>query len=400
MERLPFALLLTVALMLPGRAAASSPPEPLVPVVIGTEHKLHSQLLKEERPYLVAVPEGYYDSTTTRFPVLYLLDGDAHFHHVTGIVRFLAEQSRMPKVIVVGVSNTQRTRDLTPPAQGDNVPAGAGGADTFLRFLDEELAPVIEARYRTQPYRVLVGHSFGGLFAVHVLMNQPQRFNAYVAISPSLWWSGGALVKGAVKSLERLPAKERWLYMTMGSEGDDMLGPIQELARTLEKAKPARLAWRYSFLEKEHHGSTPHRSIYDGLEAIFSGWDVPPALLQSGDAAALEAHYAAMTERFGFEVRPPEATLNFMGYQLLRKGQSAAALAIFRKNVALYGELSSNVHDSLGEALEAAGKKDEAAASYLRAWRLGTERGHHNVPAYKRNLDRVLGKTPEAKKAP
>ena len=125
---------------------------------------------------------------------------------------------------------------------------------------------------------------------------------------------------------------------------------------------------------------------------------MPPALLQSGDAAALEAHYAAMTERFGFEVRPPEATLNFMGYQLLRKGQSAAALAIFRKNVTLYGELSSNVHDSLGEALEAAGKKDEAAASYLRAWRLGTERGHVNVPAYKRNLDRVLGKTPEAKK--
>jgi hypothetical protein len=400
MQRLPFALLLAFWLALPGRAVASSPPEPLVPVVIGTEHKLQSKLLGEERHYLVAVPEGYYDATTTRFPVLYLLDGDAHFHHVTGIVRFLAEQSRMPKVIVVGVSNTQRTRDLTPPAQGDNVPAGAGGADTFLRFLDEELAPVIEARYRTHPYRILVGHSFGGLFAVHVLMNQPQRFNAYVAISPSLWWNGGALVKGAVKSLERLPAKERALYMTMGNEGNDMLGPIQELARTLEKAKPARLSWRYSFLENEHHGSTPHRSIYDGLESIFAGWDVPPALLQSGDAAALGAHYAAMTERFGFEVRPPEATLNFVGYQLLRKGQSAAALALFRKNVALYGETSSNVHDSLGEALEAAGQKDEAAASYLRAWKLGTERGHFNVPAYKKNLDRVLGKKPEAKKTP
>jgi hypothetical protein len=403
MRRLPFALLLSLWLSLPGRATASSPPpEPLVPVVIGTEHKLQSKLMGEERPYLVGVPEGYYDarSTTTRYPVLYLLDGDAHFHHVTGIVRFLAEQSRMPKVIVVGVSNTQRTRDLTPPAQGDNVPPGAGGADRFLRFLDEELAPTIEARYRTHPYRVLVGHSFGGLFAVHVLMNQPQRFNAYLAISPSLWWNGGQLVKGAVKTLERLPAKERWLYMTMGNEGNDMLGPIQELARTLEKAKPARLAWRYSFLENEHHGSTPHRSVYDGLEAIFSGWDVPQAIAQSGDAAALEAHYAAMTERFGFEVRPPEATLNFIGYQLLRGGKTAAAVAILRKNVALYGETSSNVHDSLGEALEAAGQRQDAAASYLRAWRLGTEHGSANVPVYKRNLDRALGKTPEAKKAP
>ncbi|MFY0565530.1 alpha/beta fold hydrolase [Archangium lansingense] len=393
--------------------AGSALPSEGQPLILGAKHSLRSNILEEERGYRLYLPPGY-ETSSERYPVLYLLDGDAHFHHSTGIVQFLAGNSHIPQMIVVGVSNTNRTRDLTPPTRGDTRMPGigspqsvaqalptAGGADRFLRFLVEELAPHIEARYRTQPYRILVGHSFGGLFALHALMNRPESFHAYIAISPSLWWNNGELVAGAVKSLERLPEQERFLYMSMGNEGDDMLKPIQQLAASLEQARLARLAWRYSFLENDHHGSTPHRTLYDGLEALFEDQRVSPALAREGNLAQVEANYARLSKRLGFEVRPSEDLVNAMGYYLLRDGKVEPALTVFRRNVELHAD-SANVHDSLGEALEAAGQLDAALASYQRALELGIKADKVH-PAYQQSLERVLHKlaaTPKPAAAP
>jgi hypothetical protein len=402
-------LLLASCQSMSSRVAATPPPRG-EPLFLGEKHALRSAILEEERGFHLYLPPGYAESSE-RYPVLYLLDGDAHFHHATGIVQFLAGNSHIPPMIVVGVPNTNRTRDLTPPVRGDTGMPGdtsarsiaqalptAGGADRFLRFLEEELAPHIEAHYRTQPYRVLVGHSFGGLFALHALMNRPQSFHAYIAISPSLWWNDGELVAGAVKSLERLPEQERFLYMSMGEEGDDMLKPIQQLAATLEQARPARLAWRYAFLQNDHHGSTPHRTLYDGLEATFEDLRLAQVQAFKGEPEQVEASYARLTKRLGYEVQPSEDLLNLMGYALLRKGNMEGALTAFRRNVERHGD-SPNVHDSLGEALEAAGQLEAASESYQRALSLGIK-AHKVHPAYQRNLERVLGKLADARKSP
>lgn len=392
------AVLLLVSCQSMSSRVGSTPPAEGQPLVLGTKHSLRSAILEEERGFRLYLPPGY-ETSSERYPVLYLLDGDAHFHHSTGIVQFLAGNSHIPPMIVVGVSNTNRTRDLTPPVRGDTrMPLpNAGGADRFLRFLEEELASHIEARYRTQPYRILVGHSFGGLFALHALMNRPQSFHAYIAISPSLWWNDGELVDGAVKSLERLPEQERFLYMSMGSEGDHMLKPIQRLAAELEQARPARLTWRYSFLENDHHGSTPHRTLYDGLEALFEELRVSQVLARTGDLAQVEANYARLTKRLGYEFQPSEDLVNAMGYFLLQRGNVEAALTIFRRNVERHGD-SANVHDSLGEALEAAGQLEAALASYQRAIELGIEADKVH-PAYQQHLERVLRKLADAPKS-
>jgi predicted alpha/beta superfamily hydrolase len=405
------AVLLLVSCVSGPSRLGTAPPDDGAPLTLGTKHSLRSAILDEERGFRLYLPPGY-ESSSERYPVLYLLDGDAHFHHSTGIVQFLAGNQHIPQMIVVGVSNTARTRDLTPEVHGNfPVPGNtsgrsiaesyptAGGADRFLRFLEEELAPYIEARYRTRPYRVLVGHSFGGLFALHALMNRPESFHAYIAISPSLWWNDGELVRGAVKSLERLPAQERFLYMTMGNEGEGMLNPIQQLARTLEQARPERLVWRYSFLENDHHGSTPHRSLYDGLEAAFADLRMTEELLRSGDLARVEANHARMSKRLGYEVRPSEDFINVMGYRLLGSGRVEDAITVFRRNVEWYKD-SANVHDSLGEALEAAGRLDEALACYQRALQRGIETGRVHS-AYTQHVERVLWKlSPAAKPAP
>src|SRR5205823_1088605 len=131
---------------------------------------------------------------------------------------------------VIAIPNTRdRTHDLTPP--GDTGVARlvvgrdtlarssptAGGAAKLRAFITDELAPWVESRYRTAPYRILVGHSFGGLFAVDALSYAPRSFNAYVAISPTLWWDNGKYVKRVESALARASLAGRTLYMTTGA---------------------------------------------------------------------------------------------------------------------------------------------------------------------------------------
>src|SRR6201988_4529086 len=132
---------------------------------------LKSAVLGEERFILVRTPAGY-ETNKLRYPVLYMTDGDAHMGHTASTIEFLTQNGRLPDLIVVGITNTDRTRDLTPVKSTAKNPAGqlqfptSGGADTFLKFIETELIPEIEKDYRVPPYRILAGHSLGGLFAI------------------------------------------------------------------------------------------------------------------------------------------------------------------------------------------------------------------------------------------
>lgn len=135
---------------------------------------------------MVYLPNNY-ESSEAAYPVLYLLDARTRFHHTTGSVASLARIVHIPEMIVVAVVNTQRTRDLTPPWKSEEKPEdrasvieAGGDADNFLRFLGEELVPHVDSSYRTNSFRILVGHSFGGLFAVHAFVSEPDLFDAFL----------------------------------------------------------------------------------------------------------------------------------------------------------------------------------------------------------------------------
>lgn len=321
---------------------------------------------------MIHLPPGYATSSE-RYPVIYLLDAGTHFEHVSGIVDFLASNWRTPPMIVVGVTNTDRTRDLTPPTDRDTLRMKppffpdsltqtfptAGGADDFLRFLTGEVAPFIEGRYRAAPFRVLIGHSFGGLFAVHTLLSRPESFQAYIAISPSLWWNDEGPVKAAEEKLASLPLDGRFLYMTVGDREGTMMSGLFDFDAALEAAAPAGLHWWYRVMRDETHGSNPHLSVYDGLEAIFQDWRVFESLVIPGDVAGLESHFAQASKVYGYEMKPPEALVNQMGYLQLQNGHPEKAIAIFRRNVELH-PTSANVYDSLADALEATGQLQTA----------------------------------------
>jgi predicted alpha/beta superfamily hydrolase len=340
-------------------------------ISIGQGALLWSEVLREQRRILVHLPPHYDQAVRERYPVLYLLDAEEQFHHVTGTVRFLAKNERIPRLIVVGVTNTERERDLQPPTSSEKERADnpkAGGADDFLRFMADELVPWVDARFRTAPHRILVGHSFGGLFSLHALTNRPEAFQAHIAISPSLWWDEEAYAVRAREKLRKLPGAH-FLFLSWGDHEPVIRKTTQELSDWLGNNVPRSIQWAARYYAGEDHGSTPHRGVYDGLGMVYAGWQFPYAVeADTGNfnLETVEAHYASLSERFGYAVEPDAAVINRLGKRLLERKNPPAAVALLERNAASHPYLSS-VHEVLGRALEASGRPRDAVVEYRRA---------------------------------
>lgn len=272
------------------------------PVVIGTRHHLQSKILGEDRVYLIHAPLGY-QYKQRRYPVLVVLDAEDNFAHTAAAIDVLSRNERIPELIVVGINNTDRTRDLTPtkdPMQS------SGGAANFLSFIADELLPQVDRTYPTRPYRILIGHSLGGLFAVNALVTRPEVFNAYLAISPSLWWDDQSLVTQAKSFFESHRELKGDLYMTMADEDGPMLGGAWKLSAIMEEHRSPEFRWRFERSVKESHGTIPYLSTYEGLQTLFDGYSLRGnELSQNPQPREIEDRYARVSKRMGYEVLPP-----------------------------------------------------------------------------------------------
>lgn len=370
------------------RAQEANAPDANAPVLqIGENAQVTSKILAEERPLWVYLPDGY-ENTTTRYPVIYLLDGPGHFFHATGLTQFLATRGKMPPAILVGIANTDRTRDFTP-TRDPNFPT-SGGSGKFLDFLDQELIPFVDQKYRTAPYRILIGHSFGGLVTTEAFLTRTNLFEAFVSISPSLWWGDGMFVNKLERFLKANPKIDKAYFMTLANEGGAMFENVRDFAETLKRDAPEGLRHWFTHWEHETHGSLVHRSIMDGLEGIYAKWGTPGDLYTKG-VDALQEHREQLSALYKMPYEYPENLVNNWGYQLLNTRKVDEAIAIFQYNVKAYPQ-SANVYDSLGEAYEAAGRLQLAKASYERACARGQEISDANLRIYREHLEKVSKK--------
>jgi predicted alpha/beta superfamily hydrolase len=209
-----------------------------------------SRALREARAVNVYTPPGYRTSATARFPTLYMPDGglDEDFPRVVRTVDSLIARGAIRPVIVVGIPNTERRRDLTGPTRvaADSVIAPrVGGSAAFRRFLSTELIPAVRNRYRITEERAIIGESLAGLFVVETFLAEPALFDHYVALDPSVWWNGGALVDSAPPRLTSLDHAPRSLYLASSNVPEITAGTAR-LATLLRSARPRGLAWVYA----------------------------------------------------------------------------------------------------------------------------------------------------------
>jgi predicted alpha/beta superfamily hydrolase len=338
--------------VVPGCATAQTPDGSKI--VIGTRDSIWSPTLKEYRQFLVYTPPSYRDTSYVpqKYPVLYLLDGDAHFHSVTGLIQILGTGVNgtlvVPEMIVVAIPNTNRTRDLTPthtdkdlqgkPQAGFKV---SGGAPNFLKFVKAELIPRIDSSYRTAPYRVFVGHSFGGITAIDALYTMPETFSAYVAIDPSLWWDNRVLLRQAKDFFSKPGLAGKVLYVGQantltGADTTDNVhfNSIIRFNRILEEYNKSGLRYAYKYYPEDDHGSVPLIAEYDALRFIFAPYKLNRAIALDRPAYVKE-HFAAVSAALGYPTPPPERLVDLLARQELAR-DTVKAIEFYQLNADLY----------------------------------------------------------------
>lgn len=193
------------------------------------------------------------------------------FLHVAGLVQVSVGNGTMRPFLLVGIENTERRRDLTGPtdnAEDRKIAPRVGGSAAFRHFLRNELMPQVRARYRTTDETAIVGESLAGLFAVETFLLEPELFDTYIAIDPSLWWNDGRLVDGAAARLRAHPDRRGTLYLTHGDE-PAIAQATRRLAEVLKTAAPAGLRWLYEPLPAEHHATIYHPAALAAFRTLF-----------------------------------------------------------------------------------------------------------------------------------
>ena len=366
-------------------------------VVIGDTVQLQSNKLKESRTLFISKPAGYGDGAD-RYPVLYLLDGETHFRYAAAIAEFLAENDRIPKMLVVGIASgdsQERTHDLTPlsSAETDNrFSPGNGGADAFLSFLGGELIPYVDRTYRTRPYRLLAGHSFGGLFAIFALVTKPELFNGYIAADPSLYWNNQAVVAQAESFFSRIGSLQADLYITATDLLDKVPSEVARFNAAVTKSTPVGFRWKFEWMPREDHMSIPLPSIYRGLESVFEEWRLadPLELFDQGGIGAIHRRYREAGQRFGYPERTtPPFTVSLVVAALINAGRLEDASSVLLHDATAYPP-PWNQLDALARAYEKRGDTGQAIRYFL----LSLERNPSNEFA-KQKLTEMGAKIPE-----
>ena len=345
-------------------------------------HTIASNTLGEERTILVRVPPGY-ERSTQRFPVVLMLDAHAPQNGMmASIIESQAFAGTMPEMILVGIQNTNRTRDLTLTKTERG---GSGGGDKFLDFIEQEVLPLVDKTYRTESYRVFAGHSLGGLTVVYTMTTRPHLFGGYIAASPVLHWDNNFVIKKSDDLFRTHKEFKKSLFISLGDEPTYING-FNSYKDLLKKNAPSGLDYEFQHWTDEDHGSIVMRTYLAGIRKIFAGWRIDSTVQ---NLAALRSHYSKLSKRYGYEIKPPENIVNQLGYALFRSEKIDEAVEAFEENARLYPD-SPNVYDSLAEALEKKGIRSKALANYEKAYKMAEQKGEAQLAqSAKANFDRL-----------
>jgi len=386
-------IMLTSVLTMAGRAQNDNN------IVIGKMEKVYSNILGEQRMIWIYTPDMTSNNhdPNLHYPVLYLLDGNVHFHSVVGLVQQLSQANGntvLPEMIIVGITNTDRIRDLTPthvesdlPEMDSNFSRTSGGGNNFMAFIEKELMPHIDSLYPTAPYNVLIGHSFGGLTVMDALANHTKIFNACIAIDPSMWYDHEHFLAETEKKLSENKYNTTRLYMGIAntlpqgmtltqmkkdkSDATRHIRSIFELDAFLKANPQNLLKYASSYYKEDSHVSVPMAGEYDGLRFIFDYYRINLTEKDFADTTdaivgKYKKHYGIVSGQMGYKISPPEPFINYLGNNALENSNYKKAEGLFKMNVENYPN-SVNAYNAYADFLVTQKDTVNAILNYRKA---------------------------------
>lgn len=172
----------------------------------------------------VGLPANY-NPGVEKYSSIYVLDGEENFAFVSNQCKEISDKLGVRNVVVISIGyGKDRSIDYTPT----EVSAVTGGGPQFLNFIETQLIPVIEENISVDTARnsrVIIGHSYGGLFGAYAFSTNNKLFGNYILLSPSLWFDN--LISLQFEKHHRAQIKERSQLVFLGIGEAENFGRMQ-----------------------------------------------------------------------------------------------------------------------------------------------------------------------------
>jgi len=306
-------------------------------ISIATTKIIISKILKEDRKILISLPNGY-EKTTSKYPVLVLTDGLQNIKHAIGSIELLTRTGSIPPIIVVGIQSLNRTKDFSPTVSKNS--PGSGNGPKYLDFIEKEVLPFIDSNYRTHPYRVLEGHSLGGVFTAYALMEKPELFDAYLIMSPSFWWNKEEFINKAGMFFKKNQQLDKALYFSIGEdESSSKWGMRKELSKfvdSLKANKPKSVRFKHTEFNNEGHMSSPLLGTYFGLKWMFSDMIFTDDQIENYTDESFLLHEEKMMHKYGSEAKQSAESYIMISNYLTSKKMFKEAVTVLKRAIKAY----------------------------------------------------------------
>lgn len=286
----------------------------------GTEILIDSTSLGEERSILISLPKEY-EKSTRKYPVLVTLDGDFFFKLTSSITEHLAYSHQMDDSIVVAIPQKKRHYELK-----------GTGANDFIKFLDNEVLPLIKNNYRTNEHNTIIGHSLGGSLVINLMINNTELFDAYIAISPVIGTDETTSLDDIESFLKTQKNKSLFFYLSKGNESGHYKNTIPLIGNKIEKKSNLNHRYFYKHYESENHGSVPLPSMIESLNLLYDGWIMPEMselssfnstddIEKLGGYKQVEKYYSKYAKKLGVDFFVPYIVYSRFAWTFYKENQ-------------------------------------------------------------------------------
>lgn len=316
-----------------------------------TTHLIQSKALEEGRQVNIQLPQGY-DRTSDSYGVLYVLDGEYAYDYAVGAVNFLSNTfGHMPPLIVVGIPNIDRLRDVYVTHNKEDSYA------KFLEFMEAELKPFIDSNYRTNGFDIIYGWSSASDISMQFLAAKPDVFDAHIQSGTGVGAKTAAFLS---KELSKHNYKNRYLYAGTEGSGPRAVG-LKKYENLVDSLSPKNLKWKFELMYSSSHVDVLAEGIYSGLKFVFSDFYIPDSVVLKG-VEEIKAYYAVLNKAYDFQVKIPVGAFGESA-GILFQSKPEEAVKLLKYGLTVH-PTSADLHGSLGEVYEYLDQTELAAKYY------------------------------------